>query len=168
MELIERPKTGIATKDGTARNNEKIVCASTPVDFKLLGTDTNGDMAVFVSSNNKAGNGPPLHVHQEMDEFFCVLEGEFMFQVGNEKTHLKPGDTIFVPRTVSHAFDCVSSEPGKLIVTIQPASNMEEFFRQLGKLLPRADSHITGMPDIAAINKLYAAHDSLILGPPLR
>lgn len=174
----ERPTTGIFTKTGAARNAEKIVCATTAVDFKLLGSDTNGDMAVFVSSNNRRGNGPPVHVHQTMDEFFCVLAGEFLFQVGNETTHLKPGDTVFIPRNVSHAFDCVSSEPGKLLVTIQPASNMEDFFRQLGKILPRVDSPgvdlpgvdspATGAPDMAALNNLYAAYDSVILGPPLR
>ena len=125
----ERPTKGIVTEDGVARNNEKIVCAGTPVDFKLLSTDTNGDLSVFVSSNNRKGNGPPLHVHQKLDEFFCVLEGEFMFQVGDEQTQLKPGDTMFVPRRVNHCFDCVSSQPGKLLVTIQPAANMEEFFR---------------------------------------
>ena len=151
------------TKDGAARNGETLVCATTAVDFKLLGTDTNGDMAVFVSSNNRRGNGPPLHVHQTMDEFFCVLAGEFMFQVGDETARLKPGDTVFIPRTVSHAFDCVSNEPGKLLVTIQPASNMADFFRQLGQLLPEA-----GAPDMAAIQKLYATHDSAVLGPPLR
>ncbi len=157
-----RPTKGIATKDGEARNGEKIVCAQTPVDFKLLSADTNGDMSVFISSNNRKGDGPPLHIHQSIDEFFCVLEGEFLFQVGDEKTRLKPGDTMFVPRSVSHAFNCVSSRPGKLLVTIQPARNMENFFREVAKLLPA-----TGAPDMVAMQKLYAAHDSTIVGPPL-
>lgn len=157
-----RPKKGVPTKDGAARNNEKIVCAGTPVDFKLLSTDTNGDMAVFVSANNQKGSGPPLHVHHTMDEFFCVLDGEFLFQVGDEKTLLRPGDTMFIARHVNHAFDCVSSQPGKLLVTIQPASDMENFFRQLGQLLPE-----TGAPDMVALQKLYQMHDSVIVGPPL-
>ncbi|GAB3643593.1 cupin domain-containing protein [Spirosoma arcticum] len=159
---VDRPTKGIATKDGAARNNEKIACAGEPVDFKLLSQDTTGDLAIFVSSNNRNGGGPPLHVHHKLDEFFCVLEGEFLFQVGDEKTRLKPGDTMFVPRTVNHTFDCVSSQPGKLLVTIQPASNMEEFFREVGKLLPE-----TGAPDMAAMQKLYQAYDSTIVGPPL-
>jgi uncharacterized cupin superfamily protein len=117
---------------------------------------------VFVSANNRKGAGPPLHVHQTLDEFFCVLEGEFLFQVGDEQTRLKPGDTMFVPRKVNHCFDCVSNEPGKLLVTIQPAANMEGFFRQLGKLLPEH-----GAPDMAAMQKLYQQHDSAIVGPPL-
>ncbi|MEP6735795.1 MAG: cupin domain-containing protein [Chryseolinea sp.] len=158
----ERPATGICVKDGEARNNEKIVCAVTTVDFKLLSGDTNGDLSVFISANNRKGDGPPLHVHQSLDEFFCVLEGEFLFQVGDEQSRLKPGDTMFVPRTVSHAFNCVSAQPGKLLVTIQPASNMEEFFRGVAKLLP-----LTGAPDLGAMQKLYAAYDSTIVGPPV-
>ncbi|WP_345246347.1 cupin domain-containing protein [Nibrella saemangeumensis] len=160
--LTLRPTKGISLKDGESRNSEKIVLAGTPLDFKVLSEDTGGDMAVFVSSNNRRGSGPPLHVHQNMDEFFCVLEGEFLFQVGNEKTRLKAGDTMFVARTVPHGFDCVSSQPGKLLVTVQPAGDMESFFRQLGKLLPEK-----GAPDLKAMGKLYQAHDSAIVGPPI-
>lgn len=138
------------------------MCAGVPVNFKLLSQDTTGDLAIVVSSNNRNGGGPPLHVHHNLDEFFCVLEGEFLFQVGDEQTRLKPGDTMFVPRNVNHTFDCVSNQPGKLLVTIQPASNMDEFFRQVCKLIPD-----NGAPDMAAMQKLYQAYDSTIVGPPL-
>jgi quercetin dioxygenase-like cupin family protein len=157
-----RPTKGISLKDGQARNREKISITGTPVDFKLLSQDTDGDQAIFISSNNRRGSGPPLHVHQKFDEFFCVLEGEFLFQVGDEKTRLKPGDTMFVPRNVNHGFDCVSSQPGKLLVTIQPASNMENFFRQIAGAIPS-----TGAPDLAVIQKIYQSHDSAIVGPPV-
>ena len=158
-----RPTTGITTPDGEAREHERIVVGPVPIQFKVLSKDTDGDMAAFVSTNNVPGFGPPLHVHHSLDEFFCVLAGEFAFQVGAEQTRLRAGDTILIPRNVPHAFDCVSAQPGKLLVTVQPASRMEDFFRQLGKLLPG-----TGTPDLAAIQKLYQAHDSTIVGPPLR
>ena len=158
----ERATNAILTKDGQARNQQSIDCAGTPVDFKLLSQDSDGAMSLFVSSKNRKGNGPPLHVHHDLDEFFCVLEGEFVFQTGNEKKQLNPGDTLFIPRTVPHTFDCVSTKPGKLLVTIQPARNMEAFFRQTGLLLAGPNA-----PDMAAMQALYKAHDSVILGPPL-
>ena len=158
-----RPTRGIATPDGQAREHERIVVGQVPIQFKVLSKDTDGDLAAFVSSNNVPGFGPPLHVHHSLDEFFCVLAGEFAFQVGAEQTRLRPGDTILIPRNVPHAFDCVSARPGKLLVTMQPAHGMEDFFRQLAKLLPG-----TGTPDLAAIQQLYQAHDSTIVGPPLR
>ena len=158
-----RPTTGITTPAGEAREHERIVVGPVPIQFKVLSKDTDGDMAAFVSTNNVPGFGPPLHVHHSLDEFFCVLAGAFAFQVGAEQTRLRAGDTILIPRNVPHAFDCVSAQPGKLLVTVQPASRMEDFFRQLGKLLPG-----TGTPHLAAIQKLYQAHDSTIVGPPLR
>lgn len=158
-----RPTQGIATPDGQARDHERIVVGQVPILFKVLDKDTDGDMAAFVSSNNVPGFGPPLHVHHSIDEFFCVLAGEFAFQVGAEQARLHPGDTILIPRNVPHAFDCVSAQPGKLLVTMQPANHMANFFRQLAQLLPS-----TGTPDLEAIKKLYQAHDSTIVGPPLR
>ena len=93
-----------------------------------------------------------------------MLAGEFVFQVGSDQTRLRPGDTLLIPRNVPHAFDCVSAQPGKLLVTMQPANHMDDFFRQLAQLLPGP-----GTPsDPEAIQKLYQAHDSTIVGPPMR
>ena len=125
----------------------------------MLSKDTDGDMAAFVSANHVPGFGPPLHVHYSIDEFFCVLAGEFAFQVGADQTRLRPGDTILIPRNVLNAFDCVSSQPGKLLVMMQPANHMDDFFRQLAQLLPG-----TGTLDLEAIQKRYQAHDSTIFG----
>ena len=158
-----RSTKGIPTPDGQARDHERIVVGQVPIYFKVLPKDTNGDLAAFVSANNMRGSGPPLHVHHSIDEFFCVLEGEFAFLVGTEQTRLRPGDTILIPRNVPHAFDCMSTRPGKLLVTMQPAHRMDDFFRQLAQLLPAA-----GTPDPEAIQKLYQAHDATIVGPPLR
>ena len=158
-----RSTKGIPTPDGQARDHERIVVGQVPIYFKVLPKDTNGDLAAFVSANNMRGFGPPLHVHHSIDEFFCVLEGEFAFLVGTEQTRLRPGDTILIPRNVPHAFDCMSTRPGKLLVTMQPAHRMDDFFRQLAQLLPAA-----GTPDPEAIQKLYQAHDATIVGPPLR
>jgi hypothetical protein len=44
---------------------------------------------------------------------------------------------------------------------MQPATHMNDFFRQLAQLPP-------GTPDLEAIQKCYQAHDSTIVGPPLR
>ena len=168
LPAVSRPQTkrstkGIATPDGQAREHERILVGPVPIQFKVLSKDTDGDLAAFVSANNVPGFGPPLHVHHSLDEFFCVLAGEFVFQVGAEQTRLHAGDTLLVPRHVPHAFDCVSAQPGKLLVAMQPAHRMEDFFRQLAQLLPG-----TGTLDLAAIEKLYQAHDSTIVGPPLR
>lgn len=83
------------------RQKEKIIYGDVPVDFKLLSTDTENRLSVFISTNNRKGHGsPPLHVHYSFDEFFCVLTGEFVFLLDDKRVSAKVGDTVFIPRGV--------------------------------------------------------------------
>ena len=156
------PRKAFKVKALQSRYNPRILYGQTPLDFKLLSTDTENKLSIFISSNNQKGLGPPLHVHHSLDEFFCVLAGDFLFELDGETTALAPGDTLFIPRNVKHRFHCVSQTSGTLLVSLLPGNRMEPFFAEMGKLLPQA-----GPPDLAAMQALYKRYDSEILGPPL-
>jgi len=129
------------------------------LDVKISSKDTNGELAVFEQIGFTPHGGPPLHVHPYQDEYFYVLEGEYHFQVGDEKYELKMGDTIFLPRNVQHAF-VQRTEKGRLIVSYNPAGKMEDFFKT-------TDSW-TSPPTMAEITKAFEDHDMKIVGPPLK
>ena len=128
------------------------------LDLKVSGHDTAGGMAIFEQTSLSPGRGTPLHVHYLQDEVFYVLEGEYYFQVGDEKFRLKAGDSIFMPRKVTHAWTQVT-EKGKMTVIFQPAGKMEEFFVALAALKQE--------PTSAEIAWVFAAHEMQIVGPPL-
>ncbi len=90
------------------------------LDIKISGSDTENDLAVFEQTGLTPNGGPPLHIHPFQDEWFYVIEGEYLFQVGNERYKIKIGDTIFLPRNVQHAFIQLT-EKGKMIVSYLPA-----------------------------------------------
>ncbi len=102
--------------------------------------------------------GPELHVHFDQDETFYVVEGEYLFQVGDEKQTLKAGDTIFLPRKVPHTW-LQLSDNGKLIYLLQPAGKMEEFFKKMNafKRPPTPDE----------AKKAMQEHGMDLVGPPL-
>src|SRR3954469_6498942 len=97
------------------------------LDIKISGKDTENDLAVFEQTGLSPKGGPPLHIHPNQDEWFYVIEGEYLFQVGEDKFQMKGGDTIFLPRKVPHAFVQLT-EKGKMIVSYLPAGKMEDFF----------------------------------------
>ena len=72
----------------------------------------------------------PLHVHENEDELFYVLEGEHVFQVGQEEFRAGPGGLVFAPRGVPHAQRRVVAGEGRLLVLFSPAG-FEGFFREL-------------------------------------
>jgi quercetin dioxygenase-like cupin family protein len=129
------------------------------LDVKVSGKDTAGDLAIYQSMLVSPKSGPPLHVHLYQDEIFYVLEGEYLFQVGEEKYELKPGDTIFLPRNVPHTWVQLQ-DTGKMIVILQPAGKMEEFFLKVASL----DHNPT--PD--EMTKIIEAHEQKVVGPPLK
>jgi len=129
------------------------------LDIKISGKDTDYDLAVFEQSGLTPYGGPPLHVHPSQDEWFYIVEGEYLFQVGKEKFEMKSGDTIFLPRNVPHAFIQLT-EKGRAIVSYLPVGKMEEFFA--------ATHNWESSPSEAEIIKVFADHGMFVVGPPLK
>lgn len=70
---------------------------------KIASKDTNGDIYVFESTRVKEG-GPSHHLHFEQDEWWYVLQGQFLIKVGDVTYEAKSGDSVFGPRQVPHSF----------------------------------------------------------------
>src|SRR5262249_45429049 len=77
---------------------------------------------------------PPPPSHTQEDEISYVLEGALVVTVGGETRTLGPGDAIFKPRGVPHAFAIAGDEPVRFLETIVPAG-FEGYFRAIGKLV---------------------------------
>lgn len=98
-----------------------------------------------------------------MDEFFCVLDGRFLFQLDEDIVSLENGDSLFIPRGVKHCFTYNGETSGTLLVGILPGKGLENYFAEMGRLLPGE-----GMPDMKAMQAVYRKYKSEIVGPPMR
>jgi quercetin dioxygenase-like cupin family protein len=154
--LPEAPPKAFIVKNKKSRFNEQTNVGGS-VEIKVSTKDTGGALSIFEYISTTKG-GPPLHIHLYQDEMFFIQQGDYLFQVGNEKHKLTVGDTIFLPRNVPHAFAQVS-DTGKLFYLFNPAGKMEDFFRALGA--------IKGIPAPAIVAKIFEDHDMKIVGPPL-
>lgn len=157
------PKNAFKVKALETRYKEKIIVGNAPIDFKLLSSDTEDRLSVFVSTNNQKGFGPPLHVHYAFDEFFCLLDGKFLFQTDDETLPMENGDSLFIPRNVKHCFTYNGETSGTLLVGILPGKGMENYFAEIGKLFTGQ-----GQPDMTAMQALFKSYNSEILGPPMK
>lgn len=99
---------------------------------KIATEDTDGDMYMFESTRIKEG-GPILHTHYDTDEFWYVLQGEFLIKVGDKTYNAKAGDLVFGPRKIPHTFAKIGQGVAKVIICHQPAGKMEEYFKKLSE-----------------------------------
>jgi quercetin dioxygenase-like cupin family protein len=160
--FIESIKKGFKINAGEGRIHGHIKLKgvnSNILDVKISGTDNDGGFAMFEQTSLSQGMGTPLHIHYLQDEVFYVIEGNYYFQVGEDKFHLGAGDSIFLPMKVPHAWTQVS-EKGKMIVLFQPAGKMENFFVTLAAM-----KHEPTKEEMA---KLFVDNDMEIVGPVLK
>lgn len=158
METNEKTPNTFTVKSGEARFGVHTPFKGVnPNDLKISKRDTSGSVAMFEYIGTEK-TGPSLHIHLKQDEIFYVSEGEFLFQVGTERSTLKAGDTIFLPRKVPHTWIQLSDR-GKLIYWVTPAGKMEDFFLKM--------SSFTTRPTQEEMDKIHAEHDMKTVGPPL-
>ena len=146
----------VRVERGQDRFNEKrTIAGANQIFYKVSGQDTQGGLFLFEQISLRKG-GPPRHLHHRQEEWFYVMEGEYVFEVGSERMRLRPGDSLLAPRKVPHVWAYVGETPGRILIGFQPAGKMETFFREAAKI-----------PDFAADKELYRACEMEIVGPRL-
>lgn len=147
--------TGFSVNSGKDRYGKKRIVGSLSQLFVKVGTaDTRGDMFVLEHRHTAKG-GPPRHFHYSQDEWWYVLEGSYIAEVGSQRYRLEPGDSLFGPRRVPHAFAFVGDTVGRLLIVFQPAGRMEALFDSLAGQ--------AGFADASKVREYGILH----VGPPL-
>ena len=130
------------------------------MSFALTGADSGGGFSVL-NDLIPPRMGPPLHRHSREDEWFYILEGDFVFEVDGEKMTAGAGCSVFAPRGTAHTFQNISPAPGRMILVSQPAG-LDTFFTELA-----AATKNGGEPDMAVILPIFEKYGLEFLGPPL-
>ena len=125
------------------------------ISFKVTPQDSQGTLIIENTFREKGG--PARHLHYDQDEWFYALEGEFIFEVGQEHFKLKPGDSLLAPRKVTHVWAYTGGVCGRILIAFMPAGKMEAFFREVTKAnaMPPQDP------------ELWKSHGMELVGPPL-
>jgi len=125
------------------------------LSFKVSTQDTGGRLFILEATNASKG-GPPRHLHYEQEEWFHVLEGEYLFEVGAERTRLKAGDSLLAPRMVPHVWAHVGDKAGRVLMVFQPAGKMELYFELVAK-----------KPELQQDAGVLTDYGMRLIGPPL-
>jgi quercetin dioxygenase-like cupin family protein len=94
----------------------------------------------------------PLHTHTHEDEYTYVLEGQVGVQVGDDVTVAGPGELVFKPRGVRHAFWNAGDTTARVLEIISPAPFVK-YFEELAPLMDGPEG-----PDFPAIAALQARY----------
>jgi quercetin dioxygenase-like cupin family protein len=152
-----KSEEGLKIKSGNSAADASLNVLGDTMYIKVSSRESAGH-ATVIEVITPPGGGTPLHVHRREGEGFHILEGEFLFEVGGKRIEAGPGDFLWAPRNVPHAYLNSGTTPGRAMLTITPGG-LEEFFKEL--------SAVEGPPDMAKLLPICSKYEIAVLGPPL-
>ena len=116
---------------------------------------TAGRYSLYRFDLSPRSGGPGPHLHRTFAESFAVLSGDVEVYDGNAWIAAGPGDHLFVPEGVVHAFRHTADAPASLLMLSAPAVPREDYFTELEALLARG-------PEVTLedLLDLWARHDT--------
>jgi quercetin dioxygenase-like cupin family protein len=134
--------------------------------LKATSEETGGSIG-FIEATGPPGYGPPRHIHRSHDELFYVLEGEFLFLVGERQVSALPGSFVFIPRGTVHAAKAIGTESGKVLIAYIPGG-LEHSFEEFAQLRTEQGEEANRSTDRGrTVAEINAKYDSEFVGPPL-
>jgi quercetin dioxygenase-like cupin family protein len=147
------------------------------IRFMIGGEETQGNFALVEHPIGPRALAAPIHTHEREDEYTYVLEGEIGVQIGEEVLVARPGDLVFKPRGVPHAFWNATDTLARALEIISPAG-FERYFAELAPLFPPANQCPLDEEAVGAVRAKYglemdlgsipvlAERYGLVLDPP--
>jgi len=125
------------------------------IRFMIGGEETQGNFALVEHPIGPRALAAPMHTHEREDEYTYVLEGKIGVQIGEEVFVARPGDLVFKPRGVPHAFWNAADKPARALEIISPAG-FERYFAELAPLFPPANQGPIDEEAVGAVREKYA------------
>lgn len=136
----------------------------------ILSARDTGDQLSIMRQELGAEYAPPVHVHDREDQTLVVLEGSitaWLDPLGDAPTQvlLQPGDAVYLPRGIPHAFKV--GDDGATMLEVNTPGGFEHFHLDAGD-----EATHDGIPDQSPTDIERMAHCATeygcqILGPPI-
>ena len=149
--------TAIPTRSrtGIVRAGDAAPLLEGPLGALLLAGrgDTGGGPAFVVHDLAPRALGSPVHTHVHEDEWSFVLSGRMGAMIGDEVVEAGPGELVFKPRGIAHAFWNAGDEEVRVLELISPG-NFANYFVEMSPVLSAE-----GPPDFEALGAIQARYE---------
>ena len=157
MKLEHKPEGEVA---GPGEGKRLWVLGSL-VTVKLGSAETGGKFCVAEVAL-QPGGFVPSHSHNEMDELFHVIEGEYEFGLDGQTRRVGVGGTVYVPRGTRHGFRNVGTGVARM-ADVHTPGGFERFFEECGTACTDAAKPGTRVPEEAELGRLFEKH-GMVMG----
>jgi len=126
-----------------------------------------GMTTVVLEMTLPVGSSAPLHVHDDLDDTWYILDGEMVVRCGDDVLAVGAGYWVSMPRGVPHTFRVVGDRAARILL-VHDNPTFRDLIRDLGT--PAGARTVPPQPVFPAPDELArvaSAHDLRPIGPPM-
>jgi mannose-6-phosphate isomerase-like protein (cupin superfamily) len=113
------------------------------------------------------GSAAPLHVHDDLDDTWYILDGTMVVRCGDDVSVVGAGHWVSMPRGVPHTFRVIGDREAKILL-VHDNATFRDLIRDLG--VPAGARTVPPHPVFPSPDELArvaACHDLTPIGPPI-
>ena len=123
--------------------------------------------AVVLEMTLPVGSAPPLHVHDDLDDTWFILDGQMVVRCGDEDLVVGAGDWVSMPRGVPHTFRVVGGREARILLVHDNAS-FRDLVRDIGtpataRIVPSDPT----FPPVDELARIAGSHHLRPIGAPM-
>jgi quercetin dioxygenase-like cupin family protein len=104
----------------------------------LVTQDMTGGASATLIETSPPGGGPPPHKHENEDETFFVVEGDYEFLVDGQWIKASAGDSLYRARGTVHTFRNCGTTTGEILIFVTPGG-FQSYLEEISPLSVPAD-----------------------------
>lgn len=136
----------------------------------LLTAGESGGVLGAAVVTQPVGTATPLHLHTREAEVFYLLDGEMTYRAGDAVFDVRPGDFVWLPAGIPHAFRVTGVRPVRFLGLSLPGG-LFDLYDEVGRpalasRLPTAEEAPLA-EDVERWLGLAPTYGLQVLGPPL-
>jgi mannose-6-phosphate isomerase-like protein (cupin superfamily) len=126
-----------------------------------------GMKTVVLEMTLPVGSSAPLHVHDDLDDTWYIIDGEMVIRCGDDVSVVGAGHWVSMPRCVPHTFRVVGDREARILL-VHDNATFRDLIRDLG--VPAGARVVPPQPvfpPIAELARVAAIHDLMPIGPAM-
>ena len=133
--------------------HELIRLGDISVSFLQSRHETQGSLDLFEMTIPPQVHLVLPHLHREYDESIIGMDGITTWTVDGNQIKVHPGEQLFIPRGVVHAFSNNHRSTARIMCILTPGLVGPEYFQDLAAVM-----NVSGPPDIAEIGAVMTRY----------
>jgi len=136
-----------------ASSGEVVRIGALELRFLVDETQGSGDLVMFEFLVPANARVPAPHLHRDVDEAVCGLDGTLTTTLDGRRHEVRPGQAVLIPRGSVHHHENLHAETARALVVLTPGSIARRYFEETAE-----EVNVPGKPDPARIKEIMLRH----------